>query len=97
MDKQGAKKMIEYGYKKVDPIRWSYFGSNIIGDQNIDNDLSIVQYIDDDEEWRKIVGEDLFDKALEKNFSKYKELYGDNIKKMKKEKISKDLAKMRFL
>jgi hypothetical protein len=93
-----AEKLIDFGYKKVDTINWGHFGSDIIGNQTIDDDFNIVQFTDsDDEEWRKIVGDSFFEKALKTNLDKYKGMLDINIKKMKKEKILEDLETMRFL
>ena len=95
--KMASEKLIDYGYKKVDPIKWGFFGNDIIGDQYIDNDFNIVQSTGEgDDEWKKIVGDNIFEKALDKNLAGYKELYGANIKKMKKKKILEDLEMLRF-
>lgn len=55
-------KLIEIGYKQINPIEWSFFGSSIIG---LDNEIS-----DDDIKWGKIVGDELFNKSIQYNSKK---------------------------
>lgn len=94
-----AKKMIDYGYRPVNPITWSHFGSDIIGDFEYDEDyrLRITPISKGDEKWKEIVGGDLFKKSLEKNFVVEKNLHGYYIREEKRRHIVEDLQRMRFL
>jgi len=96
--KIAAEKMKDYGYKPVDTITWGHSGSDIIGDYDIDDSFNIElrPISEDDKEWKKIVGDVLFEKSLEKNLVKYIELYSNPIRKLKKEDISEDLERLRF-
>jgi len=51
-----CKKLEEYGYKRVRPTVWSFFGGSISRGED-----------DEDKKWRKIVGKDLMRKAIKKN------------------------------
>ena len=68
------KNAVEYmyknmGYEKPNIINFGHFGSYII-EHNTENKLK-----EDDTEWKKLVGKDLFKKASEKNKKIDKELY----------------------
>jgi hypothetical protein len=74
--KIAAEKMKDYGYRPVDTITWGHSGSDIIGDYDIDDNFNIElrPITQDDREWKKIVGDVLFEKSLEKNLVKFVEL-----------------------
>jgi hypothetical protein len=96
--KIAAEKMKDYGYRPVTPITWGHSGSDIIGDYDIDDNFNIelrpIQ--EDDKEWKKIVGDVLFEKSLERNLVKYVELYSNSIRKLRKKYILEDLERLRF-
>lgn len=82
-----AKKMADYGYKPIDPITWYHFGSDIIGNCMYDDNAPIS---DEDEEWKEIVGDILFKRALEKNLVVKISLDKDTMEYMIKRDLIKD-------
>lgn len=93
-----AEKMKDYGYRPVDTITWGHSGSDGIGDYDIDDNFNIeLRHIsEDDKEWKKIVGDVLFEKSLEKNLVKFAELNGDTIQQLKNDYILEDLKRLGF-
>jgi len=79
-----SNKFEELGYKKVEPIRWSFFGASLI---NHEGKMS-----SQDIKWGKIVGVDLINRAKEFNENVQDELDG-NLPKIRKRKLKKIIKK----
>ena len=65
-----SEKLEAMGYEKVEPITWSYFGGYILEKE-------------DDDEWREIVGDRLFNLAIKKNEAVEQELDEERKKRNK--------------
>ena len=65
-----SEKLETIGYIKVEPITWSYFGGYILDEG-------------EDDEWREIVGDRLFNLAIEKNKDSERELDEERKKRNK--------------
>lgn len=74
------KKLGEYGYKHIHTTRWDFCGGAILGDGYVDGERADEG--DDEKDWRKVVGDDLLDKAVEHN----KNMGLDRKKEMEEEK-----------
>ena len=82
--KKAGEVLVKYGYKEVSPISFGHFGSYIINHEEDDN------YHDEEGgRWKELVGEDLYNKAVEHNRKLDSTLWSDKVKDIKKESDEK--------